>query len=115
MSRQENVSVVESFFDAIIRGDLDRLPLDPEIVFQSPLISETKGRAAATTYLAAVAAAVKSIRVLQHIVEGDHVATLFEEETAAGPLRVFAKFEIVSGRIKDVRVFYDPRRMTGSG
>jgi hypothetical protein len=106
--------VVESFFDCITSGKLDRLPLDPEITFQSPLIPELRGEAAARQYLKAVAAAVKGIRVLCHVVEGDQVATLFEEETLHGPLQVFAKFEIDSGRIKDVRVFYDPRRLAGS-
>jgi hypothetical protein len=111
MSRDENVSVVESFLECIVRNELDRLPIDHEITFESPMIAETKGRTAAVEYLTMVAAAVRGIRVLQHIVEGDHVATLFEEETASGPLQVFAKFQLASGCIRDVRVFYDPRRL----
>ena len=114
MSRDEKVSVVEAFFDCITRKELDRLPIHPEITFQSPLIPELSGEAAARDYLKAVAAALKSIRVMQHIVEGDHVATFLEEETINGPLPIFAKFQIASGRIKDVRVFYDPRRIAGS-
>jgi hypothetical protein len=50
----------------------------------------------------------------QHIVEGNHVATLFEEDTVDGPLPVFSLWEIHEGRIKDVRVFYDPRRIKAS-
>ncbi len=50
---------------------------------------------------------------MQHIVEGDHGATLTENETINGPLSVFANFQIESGRIKDVRVFYDPGQLTG--
>jgi hypothetical protein len=50
----------------------------------------------------------------RHIVEGDIVATLFEEDTIHGRIPVFSKFHIESGRIKDVRVFYDPRLITGS-
>jgi hypothetical protein len=114
MSRDERVAVVESFFECITSGRLDRLPIDPQITFQSPLIPERSGEAAARQYLQAVAAAVQGIRVIQHIVEGDQVATLFEEETPNGPLQVFAKFEIEAGRIKDARVFYDPRRIAGS-
>jgi hypothetical protein len=114
MSRDDKIRVIECFFDCIRRKTLDLLPIDPEITFQSPLIPELRGEEAARGYLKAVAAAVKGIRVIQHIVEGDHVATLFEEDTAQGPLRVFAKFEVRSGVIKDARVFYDPRRIVGS-
>jgi hypothetical protein len=65
-------------------------------------------------YLRAVAASVESIVVQQHIVEGDWVATMFEAKTVHGPLRVFAGFRVVSGLIKDARVFYDPRRITAA-
>jgi len=111
MSREENIAVVEAFLDCVVRKEIERLPIDPEITFESPLIPETKGHVEAVRYLRMVAATVQSIRVLQHVVEGDHVATLFEEMTVNGPLRVFAKFEIAAGRIRDARVFYDPRRV----
>ena len=65
-------------------------------------------------YVKAVAAGTKGIQVLQHIVEGDHVATLSENETLNGRLSVFSKFRIESGRIRDVRVFYNPRGLAGS-
>ena len=62
-------------------------------------------------YLKRVADAVRAIHVKQHIVEGDWVATLFDEETASGPVSVFAKFEVASSGIRDVIVFYDPRAL----
>jgi hypothetical protein len=114
MSRDEKVAVVESFLDGIARKELDALPIDPEITFESPLIPERRGRGPALEYLSGVAAALRGIRVVQHIVEGDHVATRFDEETVNGPLQVFAKFEIAEGRIRDVRVFYDTRRLMRS-
>jgi hypothetical protein len=114
MSRDEKVAVIESFLHGIGRNELEQLPIDPEITFESPLIPERRGRAAALEYLRGVAAALRGIRVLQHIVEGDQVATRFDEETVNGPLQVFAKFQIVSGRIRDARVFYDARRIVRS-
>ncbi len=113
MSRDENVAVVESFLNCIVTKDLDRLPIDPEYTAQSPLTPKLSGQAA-LEYLKVVAAAVKGIRVIQHIVEDNHVATFFEEDTINGSLEVFSKFQIESGRIKDVRVFYDPRPIIGS-
>jgi hypothetical protein len=113
MSREENVAVVESFLNCLASKELDRLPIAPELTVESPMIPKVSGRAA-MEYMKAVAAGVKGIRVMQHIVEGEHVATFLEEETIYGPLPVFAKFQIESGRVKDVRVFYDARRIAGS-
>ncbi len=113
MSRDEKVAVVESFLNCMASNELDRLPIDPEFTVESPLITKLSGQAA-MAYVKAVAASTTGIRVVQHIVEGDYVATLTENETINGSLPVFAKFQIESGRIKDVRVFYDPRRIAGS-
>ena len=105
--------MVESFLDCIVRKDFDRLPIAPEYTAQSPLTPRLTGQAA-LDYLRIVARAVKAIRIEQHIVEGSHVATLFEEDTANGTLPVFSCFHIEEGRIKGVRVFYDPRRIAAS-
>ncbi len=113
MSRDEKVAVVESFLNCIAKSELDRLPIAPEFTLESPLTPKLSGDAA-MDYVKAVAAGTKSIQVVQHIVEGDHVATLTENETISGPLTVFSKFQIESGRIKDARVFYDPRRIAGA-
>ena len=113
MSREETVAVIESFLNCLASKELDRLPIDPELTVESPLTSKLSGQAA-LEYLKVVAAGVKAIQIRQHIVEGDHVATLLEEDTLHGSLQVFAKFQLESGRIKDTRVFYDPRQIAGS-
>ncbi|HVN87736.1 MAG TPA: hypothetical protein VMW17_23105 [Candidatus Binatia bacterium] len=78
------------------------------------MIPKLAGKAA-MEYVKAVAAAVRRIHIIQHIVEGDHVATLLEEETIYGVLLpILSKFQLESGRIKDVRVFYDPRPLTAA-
>lgn len=107
MSRNEKVAVVETFLNCLASKDLAQLPIEPDLTVQSPLIAKVGG-APAMKYLKRVADAVRTIHVRQHIVEGDWVATLFEEETVNGPVSVFAKFEVVSTRIRDVSVFYDP-------
>jgi hypothetical protein len=112
-TRDEQVAVVELFFDCIVRKDFDRIPIGPEYTAQSPLTPKLTGKAA-LDYLRVVAGAVNAIRIEQHIVEGHNVATLFEEDTVNGTLPVFSRFHIEEGRIKDVRVFYDPRRIAAS-
>lgn len=113
LSRSEAVALIESFLDCIVRGELDRLPAAPDLTVQSPLTPKRDG-AAAMEYVKLVSASVTGIRVRQHIVEGEHVASLLDQETVNGPLEVFSKFRIASGRIQDVRVFYDPRQVAGS-
>ena len=103
--------MVESYLDCVVRKDFHKLPIAPGYTSESPLSSKLSGQAA-VDYLWNIAQGVKAIRIQQHIVEGNHVATLFEEDTVYGPLPVFALWEIEDGRVKDVRVFYDPRRIS---
>jgi hypothetical protein len=112
-TRDEQVALVEAFLDCIVRKDFERMPIAPDYTAQSPLTPKLTGRAA-LDYLRVVAGAVRAIRIEQHIVEKDDVATLFEEDTAGGTIPVFSRFHIEGGRIQDVRVFYDPRRIGAS-
>ncbi len=111
MSRNDKIAVVESFLRCLVSKDLAQLPVEPDLTVESPLIPKVGG-GAAMKYVKRVADSVTAIRVQQHIVEGDWVATLFDEETANGPVAVFARFQVVSERIKDFSVFYDPRKLT---
>jgi hypothetical protein len=111
-SRQQSVSIVESFFRCIVDKDIAGLPVDPALAVQSPLTPRVSGRAA-MDYVRAVAANTHAIRVVQHIVEGDEVASLTENETSNGPLSLFAKFHLDGDHIAEVRVFYDTRQLAG--
>jgi hypothetical protein len=111
-ARESQVALVESFLDCLVRKDLERIPIAPDYSTESPLSGKLTGRAA-LDYLRIVARAVEAIRVEEHIVEGDRVATLFEEDTADGTLPVFSCFRVERGRIKETRVFYDSRRIGG--
>lgn len=111
-TREAQVAVVECFLDCVARKDFERLPIAPGYTAQSPLTPRLTG-SAALDYLRVVARAIQAIRIERHVVEGDHVATLFEEETVHGTLPVFSLFRLEQGRVKDVRVFYDPRRIQG--
>ena len=113
MSRDEKIAVVETFLGCMASGELERLPISPELTVESPLTPKLSGDAA-MQYVKAVAAGTTSIRIVQHIVEGDYVATVSENQTVNGSLSVFARFQIEAGRIKDVRVYYDPRQTARS-
>jgi len=108
MSRDDKVAVVETFLSCLASKDLAQLPIEPDLTVESPLVPRVSG-ASAMKYLKRLADAVRAIHVKQHIVEGDWVATVFDEETAGGSVSVFAKFQVVSSGIRDVTVFYDSR------
>jgi hypothetical protein len=110
MSRNDKIAVVETFLNCLASKDIAQLPIEPDLTVQSPLIPKLGG-APAMKYLKRVADGLRAIHVKQHIVEGDWVATLFDEETVNGPVSVFAKFEVIAARIRDVSVFYDPRSL----
>ena len=111
MSRSDKVAVVEHFLSCLATKDLAQLPIEPDLTVESPFIRRVGG-APAMRYLKRVADSVRAISVKQHIVEGDWVATLFDEDTVDGPVAVFARFEVIETRIREVSVFYDPRAVS---
>lgn len=56
--------------------------------------------------------AIQDIRVKQHIVEGEYVATVFDFDTTFGVIPVFDCFRVSNGKLKQIRPFYDPRPIT---
>ena len=110
MSRTDKIAVVESFLNCLVSKDLAQLPVDPDLTVQSPFIAKVGG-SAPMKYVKRVADSLTAIRIKQHVVEGDFVATLFEEDTVNGSVAVFSLFQVVSERIKFVSVFYDPRKL----
>ena len=53
---------------------------------------------------------IKGIRLKQHIVEGDYVATVFDMETINGVDHVFDRIQVVDEEIKGIQVFYYPQQ-----
>jgi hypothetical protein len=56
--------------------------------------------------------AVKNIRVKQHIVEGDYVATVFDMESRDGVLHVFDLIHVLEGQISGIHAFFYPQQGT---
>ena len=73
------------------------------------------GREAAVGFLKMILPAVKDIRIQQHIVEGDYVATVFDMETTEGIDRVFDRIRLLDGELKEIHSFYSPRPAKTNG
>jgi hypothetical protein len=112
MTREEKVAVVDAFFDAMVSGEVESLPLSETFHVETPLLGRTE-RDAAMGYIKATSRSTRAIQVQSYIVEGDQVAALSVNETPNGPMTVFAKFVVGDGQLQDAHVFYDPRLILG--
>lgn len=104
--RARKARVVDEYFRCVIEGRLQDLPITADYGSESPQSGLVKG-VQAVTYLGAIGAEMTDIRIIQNIVEGDFVATYFEEVTPKGVLPVVGLFEFRGDKIKFVRVFFD--------
>jgi len=89
------------------------LPLASDLVLESPITPRLSGPEPVLEFLEGLASVVRSVRVLDVIVEGDKVAVQFEIETAEGVIPGFECFEITGGQIKKLRPYFDARPFVG--
>ena len=109
MSRDDMAAAIDAFFESVERKAPEEMAFAEDVVFQSPMIKERRGRAAAVEYMGWVVNGVDAITIQRTIVEGDSVAVLFLEDTPEGPLQVMGLFRYEDGLIVEMRVFYDAR------
>ena len=106
---QENVAVVERYLDAIRTRDLSAAPLAEEAHFEDPLVGALAGRTAIVAFISEFLPAVNGVEVKRHVVEGDHVATLWHLDSAFGTIPIFECFQVVDGEIVEALAYFDPR------
>jgi hypothetical protein len=106
MSREQKVAAVEAYLDCFVTKDLSKVSFAEDVTFEGPRIPKLTGQASILGFLAHILPLVKGIQLKQHIVEGDHVATIFEMETVNGVDHVCDWIHIVDGQIKAIRAFY---------
>ena len=110
MSREQKVAAVEAYLDYFATKDLSKVPLAEEVTFEGPLVPKLTGRQTVKGFLASILPMVNGIQLKQHIVEGDHVATVFDMETVNGVDNVFDWIQIVDGEIRAIHSFYYPKQ-----
>lgn len=110
--RDELIKVVEGYLDGLRKKDLSEVAFAPDVTFESPLSAKLIGEQAVADFLTGLFPAIRDIRVKQHIVEGEYVATVFDFDTTFGVIPVFDCFRVSNGKLKQIRPFYDPRPIT---
>jgi len=106
MSREQKIATVEAYLDCFATKDLSKIAFAEDITFEGPRIPKLTGRPIILGFLTSTLPMVKGIKLKQHIVEGDYVATLFDMETVNGVDHVFDRIHIVDGEIKGIHAFY---------
>lgn len=108
MPRSENIAVVESYLNGLASKDLSSVPFDPGITFEGPLMPKLAGRETIVGFLTSIFPFINGIKIRQHIVDGDYVATVFDMETANGVDHVVDLCLVVGGLLTEIRAFYYP-------
>ena len=106
MSREQKVAAVEAYLDCFATKDLSKVSFAQDVTFEGPGMPKLRGRPSLLGFLTHILPMVKGIRLKQHIVEGDHVATVFDMETVNGVDHVCDWIHIVDGQIKSIHAFY---------
>jgi hypothetical protein len=104
-------SVAAAYFDAWKRNDIEQVrPLLHEDVNFVGALGSTHGAEDTLAGLGRMFAITETVEVVRRWVDGSDVLTWFELRTAsAGPLAVVNWSHVEAGRVRWIRVTFDPR------
>jgi len=110
--RDDQTGIVEGYLDGLRNKDLSKVEFASDVTFEGPLSPKLTGKGAVVEFLTGLFPAIKDVRVKQHIVEGEYVATIFDFDTTFGVIPIFDCFRVSNGKLAQIRPFYDPRPIT---
>ncbi|HSI76977.1 MAG TPA: DUF4904 domain-containing protein [Lunatimonas sp.] len=107
MTREEKIAIIESYIHGLGNGDFTKVPFAEDVSYESPLTPKLQGQEA-IGFLESLFPIMQGANVIQHIVEDDYVATVFNLNTPNGTTTVFDKFRVANGKLKEINPYYDP-------
>lgn len=110
--REQVIQVVEQYIDAVRRNDASALPLHPDAVCEFPTNSY-RGAASFRQGLDQFARIMKSIDVIQLVVDGEHCVAIVNIDTVFGLIPFAEHIHVANGKIVSIRGYCDPRPMLG--
>jgi hypothetical protein len=110
VSREQKVAVVDAYLNCFLTKDLSKVRFADDVTFEGPRMPKLVGKQNVIGFLKTLLPMIKGIRLKQHIVEGDYVATVFDMETINGVDHVFDRIQVVDEEIKGIQVFYYPQQ-----
>jgi len=111
MTRQDSIAVVEAYLKGLMNKDLSNVSFAAEMTFEGPRVPKLTGRQNVIAFLTGILPAIKDIRIKQHIVEGEYVASVFDMETIYGTDSVFDLLHVVNGQLNAIQSFFYPQSL----
>ena len=111
--REENILVVEQYLTALQKKDLSLAPFADDIIFEDPIAGKNTGAENFKAFLSGFLPAINDVKVIQHICEGEYVATHWEIDAVFGIIPILEKFCVQDGKITEAIGYFDPRPIIG--
>jgi predicted ester cyclase len=106
---EENIKAVEAYLNALRQKDLSLAPFADDIVFEDPVAGKGNSAESFRAFLSGFLPAIKDVKTIQHICEGDHVATRWEADTVFGIIPIGEFFRVRDGKITEAFGYFDPK------
>jgi limonene-1,2-epoxide hydrolase len=105
-----SAQIADTYMEAYKTRDPGKALLAPNVTLQYPLTPRTiVGRREVLQYMLSVMPGMDDIEIERHLVDGDHVATVWKAHTVWGTMPACTVFRISDGLIQEVRSFFDPQ------
>jgi limonene-1,2-epoxide hydrolase len=111
--KEENIRAVEEYLKALEQKDLDLAPLADDIIFENPMVGKGQGADSFKAFLSGFLPAIKGVKVIEHVCQGELVATRWEVDTIFGTIQIGDFFYIRDGKIVEAYGYFDPRLLFG--
>lgn len=112
--REETVLLLNAYFKALEKGEVDKIPLAPDVTLAGPMVGAIKGEDVVRPILVKVAESFKNIKLVfqRHIIDGEHACSMFDMILPSGKIVFLLDyFHIVDGKIIWLQPYFDPRPM----
>jgi limonene-1,2-epoxide hydrolase len=111
--REKNIGTVEAYLNALKKKDLALAPFADEIIFWDTIIGKTVGAENLRGFLSGFLPAIKDVRVISHVCEGEWVCTRWQCEADFGLVEIGEFFRVRDGKIFEAHGYFDPRLVIG--
>ncbi len=112
--KEENIKAVEAYLNALKNKDMSLAPLADDVDFEDSVAGKITGAENVKAFLSGFLPAINDIKIIQHIAEGEFVATHWEADTVFGIIPIMEKFRVQNGKITEAIGYFDPRPILGS-
>ena len=113
MMREENIKIVEAYLNALKQRDLSLAPFADDVAFEDSVAGKVEGAENAKAFLSGFLPAINDVKIIQHVCEGEYVATHWEVDTVFGIISIMEKFRVQDGKITEAIGYFDPRPILG--